>query len=72
MVSFVIATDYKLYTNTKLLVTGYDCGIFTFLFMALHSQGVPLKFNQDDIYNCWGGKGMRLKLAYMLWKNSEV
>ena len=55
-----------------MLVTGYDCGIFTLIFMALHSQGVPLKFDQDDIYNCWGRKGMRLKLAYMLWKNSEV
>ena len=53
-------------------VTGYDCGVFTFLFMALHSQDVPMTFTQDDIYTCWGGRGMRMRLAYLLWKNNSL
>ena len=33
-----VSNNYPLQTN------GYDCGVFTFLFMALHSQGVPNEF----------------------------
>ena len=46
----------------------FDCGIFTFLFMALHSQGLPMNFCQNDIYNCCGGRGVRGRLAYLMWK----
>ncbi|KAL7531433.1 LOW QUALITY PROTEIN: hypothetical protein ACHAXR_004040 [Thalassiosira sp. AJA248-18] len=46
----------------------YECGVFTFLFMALHSQGVPMNFCQNDVYNCCGGQGVRGRLAYLMWK----
>jgi len=51
---------------------GYDCGVFTFLFMAFHSHGFPITFTQNDIYNYCNGKGVRFNLAYMLWKSSTM
>ena len=53
-------------------ISDYDCGIFTFLFMALHSQGVTMSFCQNDVYECCGGHGVRGKLAHMLWKLNEL
>ena len=47
---------------------GYDCGVFTFLFMALHSQGVPMNFSQEDIYQCCGGQGVRGRLVHIMRK----
>ena len=41
-----VSKSYPRQTN------GYDCGVFTFLFMAIHSQGVPMSFSQVDIYQC--------------------
>ena len=49
----------------------YDCGIFTFLFMAFHSQDLPLTFTQDDVYRCCDGRGVRSRLAHMLWKLAQ-
>ena len=50
----------------------YDCGIFTLLFMAFHSQGVSMNFNQDKVYGYCGGHGVRGRLAHMMWKANEL
>ena len=52
--------------------SGYDCGVFTFLFMTLHSQGVPMRFCQNHLYQCCDGYGVRGKLLHMLWKMNEL
>ena len=55
-------------------VLDYDCRIFTFLFMALHSQGVSMYFCQNDVhvYKCCEGHGVWGKLAHVLWKINEL
>lgn len=50
---------------------GFDCGIFTLLFMTLHSQDLPYDFTQDYIYESCRGKGARGKLAHLLWKFAQ-
>ena len=52
-------------------LNGYDCGIFTLLFMSFHSQDLPHDFTQDYIYTHCGGRGARGKLAHLLWKESD-
>ncbi len=39
--------------------------------MALHSQGIPMNFIQKDVYECYGGLGVRGRLVYLLWKSDE-
>jgi Ulp1 family protease len=46
----------------------YDCGVFTILFMYFHSQDLPISFTQDDVYSCCNGRGVRTRLAHLLWK----
>ncbi len=51
---------------------GYECGIFNLLFISHHSQDLPHEFTQDAIiYKAFDGKGVRGKLAHLLWKSAD-
>ena len=53
-------------TNKLDCCTAYDCGIFTFLLMALHSQGIEMDFGQERVYRCWGGRGVRGQIVHLM------
>ena len=59
---------------TMCLMLSCECfiSIFTLLFMALHSQGIPMLFCQEDVYQCCGGHGVRGRLAHMMTKLNEL
>ncbi len=36
--------------------------------MSCHSQNLSIRFKQDEICNCCGEYGARIKLVHLLWK----
>ena len=78
MILFALLKEvrYKVYLTFCIIFVhnplAHDCGIFTMLLIAFHSQGVSRDFSQDRVYKCCGGYEVCGRIAHMMWKANEL